>query len=157
MGLDAKFRWCLTGTPITNGLNDLFPIMRFVRVRPWFDWSEWRDSVARYEKRNPNLAAQRAQAALLPIILRRMKDTLLDGKPLINLPPKTIIMEELELSSEELAIYKAVESRAQIQFNKFLKQNSVLKNYAHSKCVLFMGRRALLIDAPVLVMALRLR
>lgn len=38
--LNAQYRWCLTGTPIQNSINDLFSILKFLRYSPWcFD--EW--------------------------------------------------------------------------------------------------------------------
>lgn len=47
------------------------------------------------------LAAARAQGILKPILLRRTKDSKLDGKPLLTLPPKTIELETLQFSPEE--------------------------------------------------------
>jgi DNA repair protein RAD16 len=33
--LGARFRWCLTGTPLQNRLGDLYSMLRFLRWRPW--------------------------------------------------------------------------------------------------------------------------
>ena len=33
--LAARFRWCLTGTPLQNRLGDLYSMLRFLRWRPW--------------------------------------------------------------------------------------------------------------------------
>ncbi|GAA5899596.1 uncharacterized protein JCM6883_005269 [Sporobolomyces salmoneus] len=139
-GVDALFRWCLTGTPVTNSLADLFPLFRFIQLKPWYTWSEYRAHVVQHEKKRGDLAGRRAQAILRSCMLRRKKDSKLDGKELISLPEKKIELFSLEFSEEEREIYDAVEKKAQIKFKKMLRNGTVLKNYSH-----------------VLVMLLRLR
>ena len=34
-------RWCVTGTPISRGLEDLFGLFAFLRVSPWGDSRAW--------------------------------------------------------------------------------------------------------------------
>ncbi|GJN91484.1 hypothetical protein Rhopal_004507-T1 [Rhodotorula paludigena] len=129
--VDSLFRWALTGTPITNSLSDLFGIFRYLQLKPWYDWSYYREQVVRFEKRNPDIAGRKAQAILRSCMLRRKKDSKLDGKELISLPPKKIALHELTFSEEEREIYTFVETKAQAKFNKFLKAGTVMKNYAH--------------------------
>lgn len=33
--VEATYRWCLTGTPMMNGVSELFPLIRFLRIRPY--------------------------------------------------------------------------------------------------------------------------
>ena len=47
------------------------------------------------------LAGARAQGILKPILLRRTKDSKLEGKPLLTLPPKLIELEMLQFSEDE--------------------------------------------------------
>lgn len=35
MNLNAERRWCLTGTPVQNGLDDLFSLLQFLRFHPF--------------------------------------------------------------------------------------------------------------------------
>lgn len=55
-----------------------------------------------------SLAVSRLQAIITTFLLRRMKDSLLDGKRLIELPDKTVSLVKLEFSAEEREIYTMV-------------------------------------------------
>ncbi|GAA5878832.1 hypothetical protein JCM1840_000729 [Sporobolomyces johnsonii] len=158
--LDGLYRWALTGTPVTNSLADLYPLFRFLQLKPWYKWGDYREHVITYEKREPDIAGRKAQAILRSCMLRRKKDSKLydalalavsgdadpvftlrsDGKELITLPPKKVELHQIEFSLEEREIYDFIEKKAQTKFNKFLKAGTVMKNYSH-----------------VLVMLLRLR
>lgn len=55
-----------------------------------------------------NTAVTRLQAILTTFVLRRMKDSMLDGKKLIELPPKTIDLVRLDFMDEERQVYDIV-------------------------------------------------
>eukprot|EP00920_Eleutheroschizon_duboscqi_P024808 GHVT01061521.1.p1 GENE.GHVT01061521.1~~GHVT01061521.1.p1 ORF type:complete len:354 (+),score=84.76 GHVT01061521.1:71-1063(+) len=46
VSLSAGRRWCLTGTPIQNSLNDLFALVAFLGVNPYKHWNWWARNVA---------------------------------------------------------------------------------------------------------------
>ncbi|KAF8486693.1 SNF2 family N-terminal domain-containing protein [Gautieria morchelliformis] len=138
--LDSTYRWVLTGTPVTNTLADLYALVRFLRFRPFNDWKEFNERIARVQRKRPDLAGQRAQALLKKCLLRRTKDTKLEGKLILQLPPKQIEVVEIDFSPDERDIYNKVEKRQQQKMSKFLKAGTVMKKYA-----------------VVLVMLLRLR
>ena len=52
---------------------------------------------------------------------------MLDGKRLIELPQKDVVLHKLDFSPEERDIYRMVEARSQATFNKFLRADTVLK------------------------------
>ncbi|KAJ7054346.1 SNF2 family N-terminal domain-containing protein [Mycena amicta] len=140
--LSSQIRWCLTATPIVNGLLDVYGSLRFLKIRPWYDWSEFNGHIARHEKKQPQLAVTRLQTVFNLFLLRRMKNSMLDGKRLIELPEKTVELVSLEFSPEEREIYAQVETAQQAKFNRFLREGTVLKNYT-SVLVLLLRLRQL--------------
>ncbi|TFY57616.1 hypothetical protein EVG20_g8474 [Dentipellis fragilis] len=147
--LESTYRWALTGTPIINSLADAYPMLRFLKIRPWYDWNDFNKQIARPEKKQPSLASSRLQAIFATMLLRRKKDTMLDGKHLIDLKPKEINMIKLEFTEEEREIYTMVEARSQAIFNRYLRAGTVLKNY-HQVLVLLLRLRQIC-DHPCLI------
>jgi SNF2 family DNA or RNA helicase len=70
-------------------------------------------------------AMNRVQILLKAVMLRRQKTSVVDGKPILNLPPKHTVLDNVEFDDDESSLYKALEAKSQIQFNKYLKQGSV--------------------------------
>ncbi|KAH9990105.1 SNF2 family N-terminal domain-containing protein [Russula vinacea] len=138
--LRAKFRWMLTGTPVTNTLADLYGLIRFGHFRPWNDWESFHEHIAKIQGHDAVLAGARAQGILKPILLRRTKDSKLEGKPLLTLPPKSIELEMLQFSEDEREIYDDFEKQAKIRVNRFIRERTIVQNHS-----------------AVLVMILRLR
>lgn len=66
---------------------------------------------------------------LKPHLLRRTKQSTLNGQRLLNLPEKTVEMEYILFSPEEAALYKAVEARARLRVNKWLKRGDNVKTW----------------------------
>ncbi|PPQ80470.1 hypothetical protein CVT24_002545 [Panaeolus cyanescens] len=138
--MKATYRWVMTGTPIINGLTDCYGYIRFLKIRPWYDWTEFNIHICRKEKKQPALAVTRLQAIIKTYQIRRTKNSELDGKRLIELPPKEIDVTKLEFTEDERSIYTMVEARSQATFNRFLRAGTVLKNY-HQVLVLLLRLR----------------
>ena len=52
------------------------------------------------------------------IALRRTKDTKLNGKPIVQIPEKSVFLNYVELSPEERDIYKAVAEKGKVTIGK---------------------------------------
>ena len=90
------------------------------------------------------VALPRLHVILKSLILRRTKTQEIDGKPILQLPARTIEVVKckftdplvfqaahefklMSLRRDEEAFYKAVDAKVQLQFNKFLKRGEVMQ------------------------------
>lgn len=99
-----------------------------------------------------NKAMRQLQALLKAILLRRTKKSQIDGRPILNLPERTTNACHANFDDDEAAFYSALESRTQLQFNKYLKAGTVGRNYSNILVLLLRLRQAwyvyLFYDAP---------
>ena len=129
--LSARHRWVLTGTPIVNRLEDLFSLVRFLKVEPWSNFSFWKTFITvPFESKDFIRALNVVQTVLEPLVLRRTKDMKTpEGEALVPLPPRTVVVEEIELSKTEREIYDFIFTRARRAFNDSLQAGTLLKSY----------------------------
>lgn len=114
--LKARYRWALSGTPIENGIVDMFSILEFIDPmvlgsiasfkRKFSSESPWgRQSGTR----NPGELSKR----LAPIVLRREKKDYLH-----ELPPVTANREWSSMLDKQQTLYKAVEQESLKELNE---------------------------------------
>ena len=98
--LQASRRWCLSGTPLMNGVDDAYALFRFLRYQPFACWPHFNDHISkpsakgrRVEGRIGALASLRI--ALAAVCLRRVKSQQIETdvagvfEPIVDLPPRT--------------------------------------------------------------------
>ncbi|WVQ77121.1 hypothetical protein IAR50_006804 [Cryptococcus sp. DSM 104548] len=143
VALRAKYRWCLTGTPIQNNVEELFSLFQFLRAKPLDDWQEFRIRISSLVKEGrTKIAMKRLHVVLKAIMLRRTKDAEIDGKKILNLPGRTVQVMPCPFDEDERAFYDALEKKTSITFNKFVKSGSATANYTSVLTLLLRLRQA---------------
>eukprot|EP00051_Salpingoeca_urceolata_P013114 m.163926 g.163926 ORF g.163926 m.163926 type:complete len:1125 (-) comp17702_c0_seq2:235-3609(-) len=125
--LKGERRWCLSGTPLQNTIEDLFPLMRFLKVQPYGEDF----------KRFKLLTIHQIQPLMKSFTLRRTKAQLLNA-----LPDKQVDVVYVEFSEEERDYYAALEQGAQLTFAEYVRKGTVNAHYASALQMLLKLRQA---------------
>ncbi|KAL0414353.1 UNVERIFIED_CONTAM: DNA repair protein B [Sesamum radiatum] len=150
--LSSYCRWCLTGTPLQNNLEDLYSLLCFLHVEPWCNWAWWNKLIQRPYENGDKRGLKLVKAILRPLMLRRTKESKdKEGRPILVLPPTDIQVVECEQSEAEHDFYGALFKRSKVQFDQFVAQGKVLHNYANILELLLRLRQCC--NHPFLVMS----
>ncbi|MGD1904782.1 MAG: DEAD/DEAH box helicase [Leptolyngbyaceae cyanobacterium] len=108
MALQGNFKVITTGTPIENHLGELWNLFRFINPGLLGSLDSFNQRFAYAIERDQDDAAREALRRLIqPFILRRTKDQVLK-----ELPSRTEITLQVELSKQEMAFYEALRREA---------------------------------------------
>ncbi len=108
MSLRGNVRFITTGTPIENHLGELWTLFNF--INPGLLGSQERFNTRfalPIERNNQREARKRLKKLVQPFILRRTKAQVLE-----ELPPRTEVVLQVEMSPEESAFYEALRRQA---------------------------------------------
>lgn len=151
--LKSTYRLCMTGTPFMNRAEEIFALIRFLKIPPYNNWERFSEDIVRplrkWDGDGRDQAMIKLQALFRSFTLRRTKDSLLDGKPIIELPPRIDQPSYVEFKEEQRRFYQALEVQQQLAFNKYLLNGAVMKNYMHILILLLRLRQAC--DHPFLL------
>ncbi len=108
MSLQAKFKLITTGTPIENHLGELWNLFNFINPGLLGSLNSFNERFAipieRYHDREARLKLKKL---IRPFILRRIKSQVLE-----ELPPRTDVTLQVEMSPEEAHFYEALRQNA---------------------------------------------
>lgn len=151
--LKARYRLCMTGTPLMNCATEIFPLIRFLKIAPYNDWSvfnrEIHSPISRWRGNLDDEGMRKLQDLIRDVMLRRTKNSMLDGKPILELPPRIDLVAYADFDEEQNTFYCALERQQRLRFNKYLKAGTVMKNYIYVLVLLLRLRQAC--DHPHLI------
>ncbi|KAL4780602.1 SNF2 family N-terminal domain-containing protein [Aspergillus varians] len=144
--LNATYRWCMSGTPMMNNVGELHSLLKFLRIRPYGNLEPFQRDFGRpLKSNNQNLqtkAMTQLRILLKAVLLRRTKGSKIDGKPILDLKPRISEKVHAAFSEDELEFYRSLESRTQLQFNRYLEAGTVGRNYSSILVLLLRLRQA---------------
>lgn len=101
----AKHRWAISGTPIQNRLDELFPYFKFLRVRHTGSIGVFRQNFC---LKDSDVCNKRLHSLLDGMMIRRTHQDTLLGAPLMKLPKNTQETLRLKFNKVERHIYETV-------------------------------------------------
>jgi SNF2 family DNA or RNA helicase len=110
--LQAKHRWAMTGTPLQNRADDLFPMFEFLQVHPLCDMPTWKSAIARPLAAGDPIGITRLRVALRDMCLRRTKGVLGDV-----LPPKQSLVTSITVKGRHRETYDVLFRSAKYAFS----------------------------------------
>ncbi|PYI36622.1 hypothetical protein BP00DRAFT_421573 [Aspergillus indologenus CBS 114.80] len=155
--LDAEYRWCLSGTPLQNNLDELQSLIKFLRIKPFNDLANWREQITKpIANGRGGLAIERLQVYLKIFMKRRTKDVLKQNADLkpgeegkggekkksngFQIVKREVVKVEAEFMPGELDFYKRLEQRTDDSLEKMMGGEKV--DYAGALVLLLRLRQS---------------
>ncbi|GLI60468.1 hypothetical protein VaNZ11_002626 [Volvox africanus] len=110
--LFAHCRWCLSGTPIQNTVDDLYSYFRFLRYAPYCESRKFKELIKVKIAEKPEIGYKFLQAVLQTVLLRRTKQSKINGEPIIKLPAREQQLIKVKFSGPEAAFYRQVQAES---------------------------------------------
>lgn len=140
--VSSKCRWCLSGTPLQNNVDDLFSYFRFLRYEPYGDAASFRTLIKEPIRVDPASGFRRLQAILRAVMLRRTKQSRINGAPIVRLPPRTVVHFRRAFLPEEQKAYALLQAEYRGKMEEFAAAGTVSSNYVNLLHMLLRLRQA---------------
>lgn len=135
--LRACHKWALSGTPILNGLEELYPYFKFLSVPHTGSFKIFKQN---YCGSGSGESAERLLVRLSQFMIRRTHADRMFNAPILKLPQANQMTHWCEFNSVERSVYIIVHQRFAMNINQLSKKGTLSRSYSN-----------------VLVMLLRLR
>ncbi|KAI1132877.1 hypothetical protein F5Y10DRAFT_230378 [Nemania abortiva] len=158
--LRSVYRWCLSGTPLQNNLDELQSLVKFLRIKPYDDLREWREHFDLPMKNGKgHVAIRRLHSVLQCFMKRRTKDILKqdgaltigpsenngdekDGKsatPSFKVTERKVVAIAAQFTPAERRFYDRLEKRTDKSLEAMMRSKV---NYASALVLLLRLRQA---------------
>lgn len=148
--LQSEFRWCLTGTPMQNHLDELQSLIHFLKIRPIENRSVWKDQIITpLSNGKGGLAIRRLQVYLKAFMKRRTKEVLKEQDGLgkggqnangFKLVDRKVEKLVAEFTPREREYYNALEQKADKSLERMMGDGKM--SYASALTLLLRLRQA---------------
>ena len=138
----AQRRWCLSGTPLQNNVDDLFSYFRFLRYEPYGDASAFRAMIKEPIRVDPASGFRALRTILRAVTLRRTKQSTINGEPIVRLPPRTVAHARLTFDAPEAEKYARLQAEYRAKMEEFAAAGTVASNYVNLLHMLLRLRQA---------------
>jgi SNF2 family DNA or RNA helicase len=134
-----------------NGIDELFPLIHFIGVKPYNDWDRYNNDIVKPIKAGRSGTPMKRlhvrfyilhscvwhtyslrlylQVVLKGIMLRRLKTDMVNGRPIIELPARDVKVVHCDFDEDERAFYDALAAKIEIAVSKFQRAGTVTSNY----------------------------
>ncbi|RYP38066.1 hypothetical protein DL766_001145 [Monosporascus sp. MC13-8B] len=155
--LRSIYRWCLSGTPMQNNLDELQSLVKFLRIKPYDDLREWKEHFEIPMKQGKGeVAIRRLHSLLRCFMKRRTKDILKEAGALdtgnkeseggeksttqgFKVTERRVVAIAAEFSPAERRFYDRLEQRTDKSIEQMMRGKV---NYASALVLLLRLRQA---------------
>ena len=124
--LMAEHKWALSGTPILNGLDELYSYFKFLEVPQTASYKIFKEN---YCGSGKGENVERLLARLSQFMMRRTHADRMFNAPILKLPQAIQITHWCEFNSVERSIYNIVHKRFALNINNLSRNDALAKSY----------------------------
>ena len=121
--LKAQHKWCLTGTPIQNRVEDFGSLLQFLQVYPFNNSASFTHEIADWIRCGDEKGMKRLRLLVSAICLRRTKDCL-------GLPSRMNEIQRVAFNSEETLLYETCKHSTVEFIELVLKEDGKPQSFA---------------------------
>jgi SNF2 family DNA or RNA helicase len=127
--LHGHYKWIISGTPIQNYIEELYPYFNFLKVPHTGDFTTFVNNYCGSRTDRSLVDMERINNILRAIMLRRTHVDTLFNAPIVKLPGIEYDTVMLDFNEVERAIYKLIKSKFVNMINNYSKTGSIETHY----------------------------